>query len=108
MITAAHFNVIFDVVFVSHAVCKVCSLTQYILTTTFCVLYAQAEEAKDLSKLMMSKKTQRLYGRMQHGIEGKKAAVRALETKRESIEQSEAPTSAKKATPAKGGKKGAK
>lgn len=25
---------------------------------------AQAEEAKDLSKLMMSKKTQRLFGRM--------------------------------------------
>lgn len=68
----------------------------------------QADEANNLSKIMMSKKTKRLYGRMQHGIENKKAAIRTLESKRESIEAATAPAapaSAKK-TPLKGGKKG--
>ena len=57
---------------------------------------------------MMSKKTKRLYGRMQHGIEEKKAAIRTLESKREGIEKaaSPAPNSAKKA--AAKGKKGGK
>ena len=65
----------------------------------------QADEEKDLSKLMMSKKTKRLYGRMQHGIENKKAAIRTLETKAAEIEAKSAPASAQK-TPK--GKKSAK
>ena len=41
---------------------------------------------ESLAQLMMSKKTKRLYGRMQHGIEQKKEAVGRLETKRKAIE----------------------
>lgn len=43
----------------------------------------EEEEAKELSKIMMSKKTKRLYGRMQHGIEKKQQAVAQLEMKRQ-------------------------
>mmetsp|Transcript_9082 Transcript_9082/g.11172 ORF Transcript_9082/g.11172 Transcript_9082/m.11172 type:complete len:597 (-) Transcript_9082:115-1905(-) len=46
------------------------------------------DEAKDLAKLMMSKKAKRLYGRMQHGLAEKRAAVDVLQKKREDIEQS--------------------
>ena len=37
---------------------------------------------------MMSKKTKRLYGRMQHGISKKQEAVDVLERKRKNIEDS--------------------
>ena len=69
------------------------------------VFLLQAEEANNLSKLMMSKKTKRLYGRMQHGIEEKKAAIRTLESKREEHEK-KTNTAAKPA--AAKGKKGGK
>ena len=46
---------------------------------------------------MMSKKTKRLYGRMQHGIEEKKAVVRTLETKRAAQEKAEKTGTGKKA-----------
>jgi len=54
-------------------------------------------EGNKLSKLMMSKKTKRLYGRMQHGIEEKKAVVRTLETKRAAQEKAEKTGTGKKA-----------
>lgn len=57
----------------------------------------QDEEAAELSKMMMGKKAKRLYGRMQHGIEKKKAAVDALEEKRRAIESAKSSTSNKKA-----------
>ncbi len=41
----------------------------------------QEEEAKELSKTMMSKKTARLYQRMQYGIQGKSEEIAALEEK---------------------------
>ena len=44
--------------------------------------FIQDQEANELSKLMMSKKTKRLYGRMQHGIQKKKDFVDKLMTKR--------------------------
>ena len=41
------------------------------------------KEAKDMAKMLMSKKAKRLYGRMQHGRERKQAAVGRLRKRRE-------------------------
>ena len=54
---------------------------------------------------MMSKKTKRLYGRMQHGIEQKKAAVSALETKRVAAENAAVKKQKKSAAAADSGKR---
>lgn len=51
---------------------------------------AQAEEIKELSQVMMANKTARLYGRMQHGIEKRKAAVDDLRAKRQKLDAKEA------------------
>lgn len=40
-----------------------------------------------LSHIMMNKKTKRLYGRMQHGLQKKKDQVERLETKRKQLEE---------------------
>jgi hypothetical protein len=39
---------------------------------------------------MMGKKTKRLYGRMQHGIQQKKDAVQALQDKQQRLEREKA------------------
>ena len=46
-----------------------------------------ATEEKELAKLMMSRKKQRLYDRMQFGIKRKEAAAQALRDKRAAIEE---------------------
>lgn len=46
----------------------------------------ETEEDQDLAKSMMSKKTKRLYGRMQHGIEKKQEVVSNLEVKRKALD----------------------
>merc|ERR1712070_120953 len=48
----------------------------------------EEEEAHALAITMMSKKAAHLYGRMQHGIQKKKAKVEMLETRRREIEHS--------------------
>ena len=57
-----------------------------ILMSIFLISSIQNAEEGDLAKIMMSKKTKRLYGRMQHGIQKKKDAVDRLEEKRKEIE----------------------
>jgi len=44
------------------------------------------EEAQALAKTMMSKRGKRLYGRMQHGLEKKKAVVEVLHKRRQELE----------------------
>lgn len=46
----------------------------------------EEEEARALAKTMMSRKASHLYGRMQHGIQQKKAKVETLKTRRREIE----------------------
>jgi hypothetical protein len=46
----------------------------------------KVDEEAMLSKSLMTKKTKRLYGRMQHGIRAKKEAIDRLETKRQKLE----------------------
>mmetsp|Transcript_29075 Transcript_29075/g.42449 ORF Transcript_29075/g.42449 Transcript_29075/m.42449 type:complete len:671 (-) Transcript_29075:393-2405(-) len=47
---------------------------------------AEDEEAKELAKVMMSKKASRLYGRMQHGLAQKQAKVDELHRRRKEID----------------------
>eukprot|EP00611_Tribonema_gayanum_P021813 TRINITY_DN4275_c0_g1_i1.p1 TRINITY_DN4275_c0_g1~~TRINITY_DN4275_c0_g1_i1.p1 ORF type:complete len:745 (+),score=263.09 TRINITY_DN4275_c0_g1_i1:163-2397(+) len=46
----------------------------------------EAQELHELSKIMMSKKAKRLYGRMQHGIGKKRETIDRLKAKRKAIE----------------------
>lgn len=55
----------------------------------FDVILIQDDEAKELSKTMMGKKTKRLYDRMQHGIQAKQESVQRLVTKRDEAEAKE-------------------
>lgn len=50
------------------------------------VQQSETEEHAELSRIMMSKKTKRLYGRMQHGIKQKQELVNKLEVKRNQLE----------------------
>lgn len=56
----------------------------------------QGEEVAELSHIMMSKKTKRLYDRMQHGIGKKQESTRRLEEKRQMLEQTNSTQSDKK------------
>jgi len=46
----------------------------------------EEEEAHNLAKLLMSKKSARLYGRMQHGISEKQEKINILKQRRETID----------------------
>lgn len=46
----------------------------------------EEEEEHDLAKVMMSRKASRLYGRMQRGIEQKKACIKTLQKRRKELE----------------------
>jgi pescadillo protein len=48
----------------------------------------QEKETHDLAKVMMSKKANRLYGRMQHGLSQKQAKVDLLHKRREELDRS--------------------
>jgi pescadillo len=52
---------------------------------------AEQDEIKELAKTMMNRKSARLYGRMQHGIQKKAAANAALLSKRRKIEKRQQP-----------------
>lgn len=52
---------------------------------------SQENEEANLPHIMMSKKTKRLYGRMQHGLQKKKESVDRLVEKRKAIEEAEKP-----------------
>jgi len=56
---------------------------------------SQEDEESSLPHIMMSKKTKRLYGRMQHGIQKKKDSIERLVEKRKIIESESEPTSSK-------------
>lgn len=71
-------------------------------------LFVKEEEATDLSKIMMSKKTKRLYGRMQHSIGQKQDAVEVLETKRKISETAAAAKAAEPAAASSAGSSKAK
>jgi hypothetical protein len=64
------------------------------LSVTFFTLL-QDEEA-NLPQIMMSKKTKRLYGRMQHGLQKKRESIDRLVEKRKAIEETEAPKKSSK------------
>lgn len=74
---------------------------QHRLMFPYCTLYfqlncpAQEEEAHELSKLMMSKKTKRLYGRMQNSIQQKQGALEKLKEKRAALDASSSTSSTK-------------
>lgn len=61
----------------------------HILISNFFILVFKDDEAKELSKTMMGKKTKRLYDRMQHGIQQKQQSVNRLKSKREEAEQND-------------------
>jgi len=58
------------------------------------------EESAELSRIMMSKKSKRLYGRMQHGIQQKKNSVQTLIEKRKLLEAGSEDTSNQSKAPA--------
>lgn len=53
----------------------------------------------ELAVSMMSKKTKRLYDKMQYGINEKQESVKKLEAKRRLAEEDTAPASSKKQQP---------
>lgn len=64
----------------------------------FYLLTFQEKEARDLAKVMMSKKATRLYGRMQHGISQKQAKVDALQKRREELDSTKQKSAKKRKT----------
>jgi pescadillo len=49
----------------------------------------QTNDDETLSHIMMNKKTKRLYGRMQHGLQKKQEQVDSLKEKRKSLDQAQ-------------------